>query len=806
MHGKALATDREDAGRRLVAYLRHLPLEEEARLQSALDIVRELPAAPPGEAAGEAMRRLFAAGHGPDPDAAPRAAMPIERTSMSPERFGPRSLLSRLFEKAVMGGRPPRTSTLPREYLNQPWRKVAFRRRLALTAFIVGLSAFAAPQMASVLPHKGAHPLEMALVAVFTILFAWTSLGFWTAVAGFFTILRRVDRYAVTRKPQGETPHHRPVRTALLFPVYNEDMDRVCAGIEAVYRSLERTGQGGDFDIHILSDTQAPDAWVEEEAAWARLVARCGATGRVFYRRRRMNIKKKSGNVGDFCRRYGARYTYMVVMDADSIMTGETLVRLVGVMERKRHVGILQTVPIIFGRETFLARLQQFAARIYGPLFAAGLHYWFLGDAQFWGHNAIIRTKPFMRHCALPRLTGRPPLGGDILSHDFVEAALMRRAGWGVWLAYDLPGSYEECPPNLLTELSRDRRWCKGNLQHLRLVFTRGVFPAHRALFLNGVLAYGSALLWFLFLAVSSIEAVMETFIAPTYFPASRTLFPQWPVWEPWWSLSVLATTGVLLFLPKVLGFLSVAIKGRSREFGGLAALGLGILLEVLVSICLAPIRMLFHSKFVLFTLLGMETQWQGQQRDDTPTSWGEAIRFHLGGTVMSLVWGMALFACNRTFFMWVLPIFLPAVCAIPLSVLTSRPGIGRALRGHGLLAIPEEVDPPGEIRELGEIEHALRSANRPLGIAKGNGFALAACAPDVCAVHLRQLHGHATPAAAARNRAAMERALDQGPDTLSAQEKKAILSDAATLAALHRAVWTLPGDTLRRLWGVRGM
>ncbi|MGE4553150.1 MAG: glucans biosynthesis glucosyltransferase MdoH, partial [Desulfovibrionaceae bacterium] len=737
--------DLDRAGRRLTAYLRRLPLAEPERLDTALRVLRTLEreereapatAAPaPGaeseadsetkpeadsetasasvpaadRAAGRTPDRLAAramdaledridgpgAWFEPEPgrslDLGLEALRPlsVERTSMAPERMPARHWLRMLFRLSGRAprsaGTAPRPSTLPREYLNQPWGRVASRRRWVLILLVVGLTVAATMRMGQVLPHKGDTILEAVLLGVFAILFAWISVGFWTAAAGFWTLLRRHDRFAVTHTHEkAEAADRIPregVRTAIVFPVYNEDMDRVLAGVETVWNSVARTGRLNEFDFLLLSDTQDPDAWVEEEAAFARLVRRLHGDGagqaRLIYRRRRKNIKKKSGNVADFCRRFGSRYTYMVVMDADSVMTGETLVRMVRLMERKRHVGILQTIPVTFGRESLFSRAQQFASRLYGPLFSAGLHFWLLGDAQYWGHNAIIRVRPFQRHCGLHRLSGRPPLGGDIISHDFVEAALMRRAGWSVWLAYDLPGSYEESPPTLLTDLSRDRRWCKGNLQHLRLFFSRGVFPAHRALFLNGVLAYGSALLWFLFLAVSTAEAVMEAFMQPVYFSEARTLFPQWPVWEPWWAMSLLATTGVVLFLPKVLAYILVLWRGSPRLFGGFIRLAVSIVLEVLVSTLLAPVRMLFHSKFVFVTLLGFETGWSRQQREDKPTGWGEALAFHLGGTVLASLWAAGLFLLNREFFWWVSPIFIPLILAVPLSVVTSLPGLG---------------------------------------------------------------------------------------------------------------------------------
>ena len=256
-------------------------------------------------------------------------------------------------------------------------------------------------------------------------------------------------------------------------------------------------------------------------------------------------------------------YTYMIVLDADSIMSGATIVRMVEIMEQHPDVGILQTAPKGIGRETLIARMQQFANNVYGPIFTVGLSFWQLGDAHFWGHNAILRVEPFMKHCALPSLPGKPPLGGDIMSHDFVEAALMRRGGWAVWLAFDLEGSYEEMPPTLLDELKRDRRWCQGNMQHLRLLFTKGLCPVHRALFLNGAFSYISALLWFFFLTLCTGAAMYQALHKPDYFPPERSLFPNWPVWHPEWSIGLLAFTAVILFLPK-----GLAIRAYSSAKG----------------------------------------------------------------------------------------------------------------------------------------------------------------------------------------------------------------------------------------------
>jgi membrane glycosyltransferase len=696
---------------------------------------------------------------------------------------------------------------MKREFLNEPWRKIAARRRLLLLILVLAPAITAASVMGSLLPHKGTTALEAAIIFVYCVLFIWISLGFWTALAGFWTLLKKDDRFAVTRSRGALDARIRPhVRTAILFPVCNEDPERIMAGIQAVWLSLARLGAADRFDIHILSDSSDPDRWVQEEAAWNLLCDELNAHGRIFYRRRRINLKRKSGNVADFCRRYGAHYTYMIVFDADSVMSGETLIRMVRIMERRRNVGILQTAPACTGRETLIARAQQFANRAYGPMYAAGLHHWFLGDAQFWGHNAIIRVKPFIKHCALTRLPGKPPLGGDILSHDFVESALMRRAGYSVWLAYDLEGSYEEVPPNLLTELKRDRRWCQGNLQHLRLVFTRGIFPGHRALFLNGVMAYGSALLWFLFLALATAEAVMEALIQPDYFTPTKSLFPVWPVWDPMPALTLLAGTAVILFLPKVCALLLALIKGRRKQFGGFFALCGSILSEVVLSTLLAPVRMLFHSKYVFLTLMGMGIGWGTQQRDDEGTAFWDALRFHGGGTLLGLVWGLALFQINRVFFWWSSPLVISLLLSIPVSMLTSRAEMGRLFRRLRLFVTPEEVRLP---REYEDIENYLENTAKRrshFGIPADEGFTRAAVVPAVNALHRTLLRGPRTLDAqiAKRRDAILDKALQNGPSALSKKEKKELLYDRERMAWLHEHIWELPRDILAKRWKVR--
>lgn len=682
------------------------------------------------------------------------------------------------------------------------WIPAGNRRRILLLLLILAPSCLAASIMYTLLPTTVGVVCNSIVTLLFGILFCWISIGFWSSVAGLVIMLFKIDRHSISAGLPEDCALPGDFRTAVLFPVYNEDTRMVAEGVRTVYASLCDAGIEKHFDMFILSDSTDPEAWVREEEAWYALVREEGAFGRIFYRRRKSNLKRKSGNIADFCRRWGANYRYMIVFDADSVMAGKTLARMVQAMETHPDVGILQTPPKAFGSRSLIAKAQQFANHLYGPMFAAGLHFWQLGDAQYWGHNAIIRTEPFMRYCQLPTLPGRAPLGGDILSHDFVESALMRRSGYGVWLAYDLEGSYEQNPPSLIDELIRDRRWCQGNLQHSRLLFTRGFFPTHRALFINGIMSYGSALLWFFFLVASSAQAVAELLVVPEYFPSGPSLFPDWPKYFPEWALTLLTGTAALLFLPKVMALFLAAAKGQAKNFGGLVPMSMSVLVEIIISTLLAPVRMLFHSYFVVATLLGARSGWNAQNRSQE-TTWADATRFHWWGTLLGLIWGAAIYVVNPGFFLWLSPIVLGLAISIPLSVLTSRTRLGNGAHLLRLFQTPPDIAMP---KELAALRRNIRKPlpPNPFALSAEKGFRRAVVIPRVFSLHM---------ALNANKRRNSERkkawlaslaakALTHGPDSLSTQEKIAILSDPNCLSDLHHKVWQLDASSARQ-WGI---
>jgi membrane glycosyltransferase len=546
---------------------------------------------------------------------------------------------------------------------------------------------------------------------------------------------------------------------------------------------------------------------VKEEEAWFDWCRAVGGFGRIFYRRRRARVKRKSGNIADFCRRFGRRYRYMITLDADSLVTGDTIVSLVRLMEANPAAGLIQTAPTPIHARSLYARIHQFAHRVYGPLFAAGLHFWQLGDAQYWGHNAIVRIAPFIEHCSLPRLPGRPPLGGEILSHDFVEAAMLGRAGYSIWLAYDLPGSYEELPSSLLEDLHRDRRWCQGNFQHLRLVLVEGLFHVHRALFVNGVFSYVSALLWFCFLSLSTAEAILQVVREPDYFPSGPSLFPEWPVWRPDWALALLTVTLVILFLPKILSALLVLLRGGASAFGGAPRFLVSIVLEFLASSLLAPIRMLFHTKFVLTNLLGRIVAWRSPPREEQETTWGEAIRRHGFTTILGSVWGASVYWLNPGYFWWLTPIVGALIVSVPLSVLMSRARLGARARAAGLFLTAEETNPPLEVAGIAADLASARRKERDLSPPERDGFVRAIVDPYVNALHRWLLRAPRSLRASIRERRRnlVERALAGGPGALAVRERRVLLMDPERVEELHRRVWELPSADRARSWGRPG-
>ena len=601
-------------------------------------------------------------------------APPVDRTAM-PAR--PWLGLWRSLPHLLAGG----DKTVQRA----PWQDAASQRRRFLLAALVVLAGSAAVlgDMA------GLQPTWALVLAV--VLFTWVGLGLVTALMGAWVMVRG-DRYALALSPaQSFRPLSRQARTAIVMPICNEDIASAFGCLRATCESLAASGALGLFDIYVLSDTTDPALRAAEVEAWKALRAELGdaddgSSGRIFYRLRRRRSERKAGNVADFCRRWGSRYRYMIVLDADSTMDSDTLVGLVRLMEENPRAGIVQTLPQSIGHTTLHARAQQFGSRVTGRLFALGMAYWQLGDSHYWGHNAILRVAPFMAHCRIAPLRGFGGLSGSIMSHDFVEAALMRRAGYEVWLAPQLTGSWEQTPPNLLDELQRDRRWCQGNLQNARLIVEPGWRPAHRAMFITGALSYTVAPMW---LALATVGAL--GLVAPAASASTSA-----GIWL--WGLTI-----ALLLTPRLLGLAAIFARREQAQHGGTARMLTSSLLETLLSAIQAPLRMLAHAGYVLGALTGLRIEWRSPPRDARAVRWTDAMQ-RVGLSTLPFVLAAVIAIAHgvpASWHLWLL--LIPLALAVPFVVATGSESIGAHWRRWNLFSVVDELAPPRILRRAAQ-------------------------------------------------------------------------------------------------------
>jgi membrane glycosyltransferase len=652
-------------------------------------------------------------------------------------------------------------------------------RRIVVFGSAIALTIGAAYEMYQVLQVGSLTVLEAVILGLFVLLFAWIALSFVSAIVGLVTT--RHDR-SLSIDPKEPTPKL-SAQIALLLPTYNEDAARVMSRLRAIWESVDRTGQGERFDFFILSDSTNARTWILEELEFLRLRQATGS-GRIYYRHRRDNTARKAGNIAEWVTRFGGHYDFMVVLDADSLMEGDTLVRMAAAMERHPRVGLIQTVPLLLNGETLFARVQQFAGRIYGPLIARGISWWHGSDSNYWGHNAIIRVRAFAESAGLPQLRGRKPFGGHIMSHDFVEAGLLRRAGWGIHLVTSLRGSYEECPPTPTEYAMRDRRWCQGNLQHMAVLPARGLHLISRLHLLTGIGCYITAPLWLLFLLVGILVSLQAQFIRPEYFPAGATLFPQWPAQDPVRAIWVFGGTMAMLIAPKLFGYLAMLFPRSERlGIGGAARGFVSVLGETIISALIAPIMMLSQSKAVMEILMGRDSGWAAQQRTHAGAQFRELARQYGLHTLVGAALAIAAYSVSTALLLWMLPVIFGLILAVPIVAFASMPG--GSWRRSGLLLTPEERSPPSILLRANEL--VCDSAGQ-----KG-AIALLADEPRLLEAHLRML-----PAPQARRRGEIDADLVLALAKIDVAENRAeavdLLNAREMMAALHNA------DAVRRI------
>jgi membrane glycosyltransferase len=630
---------------------------------------------------------------------------------------------------------------------------------LAVPAAITAGATFA---LLRALAENGLSAAELVWASLFAFLFGLASIGMFTAVVGFVTGLfkARAPTTVATQLP----------RSALVMPIYHENPEHVFAALIAMRESLGSTPGGNAFEIFVLSDSRDPEKAAEEERAFRRAASSGDASIPMYYRRRAKNERQKAGNLAEFFERWGHRYQYAVILDADSLMRGETIVELVRRMEANPRLALLQAPLELHRGATLFARAQQLAGSVSGPMFTRGLATWAGEQANYYGHNAAVRVNAFLECCALPVLAGQPPLGGHILSHDFVEAALLCRAGWEVRIAHDLSGSWEELPPTLPEYVARDRRWCQGNLQHLRIAVSEGLKPMSRVHMLVGAFAYLAGPIWLVFVTVGAILAATSasTLVAP------RVAF-----------ILACATAATLLG-PRLLGLISTLLDGPARRaHGGAIRVVLSVIVEGVFAAVLAPLLMVHHTRIVLSILMGRAVRWGAQQRRAKATGlFGTIVRSETISTLLGLAMLGVLGLFVPPLLWWLSPIWAPLVLAIPLALLASSEWPGRFLAFFGILRVPSETATDDLVLRADD----LRSMTTSDDSARFRDMVLD---PVLLAAHLARLPKDAPPVATPEQlERARERARRAGPTALSAAERKLLSTDAESMRWLHREAW----------------
>lgn len=517
----------------------------------------------------------------------------------------------------------------------------------------------------------------------------WAVLGFWNALIGLWLLhgardsLHAVAPFLAAAK--GSVPL--TLKTAVLMTLRNEDPRRAMSRLGIVKASLERRSAGEAFSYFILSDTDREDVAREEAAAVAELRATGGTPERVVYRRRSANTGFKAGNVREFCETQGRDFDLMLPLDADSLMTGEAIVELVRVMQVHPEIGILQSLVVGTPSASPFARLFQFGMRLGMRTYTFGQAWWTGDCGPFWGHNALVRIRPFVEHCNLPLLKGGPPLGGHILSHDQVEAVLMRRAGFEVRVVPVENGSYEDNPPDALEFIRRDVRWCQGNLQYLKLLGLPGLKPISRFQLLWAILMFIGVPAWTMMIALLPLAAWQAQGVAE--FPVT--------------SAKALYVTFLLMYLaPKVAGFVDALVtKGETARFGGTLRFVLSATLELVFSFLQGAVSAIRITIFMIGLMFGRSVIWSGQQRDAEELSWRQALAALWPQLVFGCLVLGALGAISPATMLWSLPLTAGYVLAVPFAVVTASPGLGAVMRQRGIAAIPEDFAPPVEIAGL---------------------------------------------------------------------------------------------------------
>jgi len=560
-------------------------------------------------------------------------------------------------------------------------------RRLAFAGLTGGTWLAAVAVMTLLLAGDGLAWSEAVMGVCFALSIPMVVIGFWNSAIGAGVMLASRDYRDVVAPFHRNVAKRTSARVAIAMPVYNEDTERVFWHLQGLLHSLDAAGASGRYEVFLLSDSSDPEIRAEEARRFKAWTQSDPDPDRLHYRQRADNAGYKAGNIWDFVQSRGDDFDYMVVLDADSAMHGRTVDRLVRMMDVNPRIGILQSLAVGLPTDSAFARIFQFGMR-HGMLSHTVGAAWWQGDScPYWGHNAVIRMAPFKANCGLHKLPGKPPLGGDVLSHDQVEAALMRAGGYEVRVLPVEGGSYEEMPPTLPDFIKRDLRWCQGNMQYFKLVGQPGFTGMGRVNLSLAILMYTGAPAWLAFMLVGMSQAVVGTMGAQV--PLGDVL---WGTPGPSVAIALFVTMMGITFAPKLIGYAHALADGsRRRAYGGAHKVLAGAFAELFVSVLIAPIVMLAQSIFVAGLFLGRKVKWEAQVRDGHRVSWADAAKGMWPQTLFGLVAGAALAWQAPTILPWAAPVLIGLLLAVPVTVLSAHPAVGRALARMGLCVIPEE-------------------------------------------------------------------------------------------------------------------
>ena len=566
---------------------------------------------------------------------------------------------------------------------------LALRRVLFFS--LVGLTIAGQIALAVVALSPGGFGLvDLVLVLLFSVTLPWYVIGFWNAAIGLLIMRFARDPAACVTPAAGLVKNDEPIvaSTAIMMCIRNEPPERTIRHLMPLIEGLVARGIGDRFHLYLLSDTTDPAAAAPEEArclafanAWRGRIA-------VTYRRRPANTGFKAGNIRDFCERFGGQHDFGVVLDADSVLTADAMLRLVRIMQADPRLGILQSLVTGMPSRSAFARIFQLGMRLGMRSYTIGSAWWQGDCGPYWGHNAIIRLAPFTAHCQLPLMPEGSLIKGHVLSHDQIEAVLMRRAGYEVRVLPEEGDSFEQNPPTLIEFIRRDLRWCQGNMQYWHFLWMPGLRPVSRYQLAFAILMFVGSPAWIGLLVVGT-AAVATAGSGAAFIRADA-------------GIAVFASVMATWFAPKIATVIDVLMRRDLRHaFGGAPRFLAGVATETIFFLLLAPIMWFGHTMFLLGLLFGRTVGWTVQARDDHAVPLLLAARQLWPQTLLGLGTVAALAVTVPAAIPFALVIAGGPLLSIPLVVLTASPRVGRAMVRVGLGRLPEETSPPPALAGL---------------------------------------------------------------------------------------------------------